>query len=107
MTGSIQVSKGKYYMVFNIYENGKRKQKWVATGLSEKGNKKKAQEMLYQKLANWEKDNSLDVISSDILFSEAGYLLHCPERRRSTGHPFGLALPQWYRPGWKTLRHWI
>lgn len=70
MTGSIQVSKGKYYMVFNIYENGKRKQKWVATGLSEKGNKKKAQEMLYQKLANWEKDNPLDVISSDILFCD-------------------------------------
>lgn len=70
MTGSIQVSKGKYYMVFNTYENGRRKQKWIATGLSEKGNKKKAQEMLYQKLANWEKENAKDIMSSDMLFSQ-------------------------------------
>lgn len=42
MTGSLQVKNGKYYMVLNSTENGKRKQKWISTGLPEKGNKRKA-----------------------------------------------------------------
>ena len=42
MTGSLQVKNGKYYMVLNSTENGKRKQKWIYTGLSAKGNKRKA-----------------------------------------------------------------
>ena len=49
MTGSVQVSNGKWYCVLNMKdENGKRKQKWISTGLSEKGNKKKAQKILDQ-----------------------------------------------------------
>lgn len=43
MTGSLQVKNGKYYMVLNSTENGKRKQKWISTGLTEKGNKRKAE----------------------------------------------------------------
>ena len=35
MTGSLQVKNGKFYMVLNTYENGKRKVKWIATGLDE------------------------------------------------------------------------
>ena len=50
MTGNLQVKTGKYYMIFNIYENGKRKQKWEATGLSEKGNKRKAEKMLRDRI---------------------------------------------------------
>lgn len=50
MTGNLQVKNGKYYMIFNIYENGKRKQKWEATGLSEKGNKRKAEKMLRDRI---------------------------------------------------------
>lgn len=46
MTGSLQIKNGKYYMVLNYYENNKRKQKWISTGLPEKGNKRKADQML-------------------------------------------------------------
>ena len=43
MTGTITVKNGKYYAVINYYENGKRKQKWINSGLTEKGNKTKAE----------------------------------------------------------------
>lgn len=55
MTGSLQVKNGKYYMVLNGTENGKRKQRWVSTGLTEKGNKRKAEQMLREKLAEEER----------------------------------------------------
>lgn len=54
MTGSLQVKNGKFYMVLNIYENGKRKFKWIATGLNEKGNKRKAEQMLRETLQTYE-----------------------------------------------------
>ena len=47
MTGSLHIKNGTYYMVLNVYTNGKRKQKWVSTGLSAKGyNKRKADKLL-------------------------------------------------------------
>lgn len=46
MTGCLQIKKDMYYMVLNTYENGKRKQKWLSTGLTVKGNKRKAEQML-------------------------------------------------------------
>ena len=45
MTGSLQIKNGKYYMVLNSTKNGKRKQRWIATGLPEKGNKRRAEQM--------------------------------------------------------------
>ena len=57
MTGSLQVKNGKYYMVLNSTENGKRKQKWISTGLPEKGNIRKAEQMLREKLTEEEKRN--------------------------------------------------
>lgn len=41
-------------MVLNGTENGKRKQRWVSTGLTEKGNKRKAEQMLRERLAEEE-----------------------------------------------------
>lgn len=47
MTGSLQVKRGYYYVILNYRDsNGCRKQKWIATYLKEKGNKRKAQEIL-------------------------------------------------------------
>lgn len=46
MTGSLQEKNSKYYIVLNTYENGRRKQKWIATGLPVKGNKRKAEKLL-------------------------------------------------------------
>ena len=47
MAGNIRVKKGKWYLIFTYTdETGKRRQTWEATGLDEKGNKRKAQELL-------------------------------------------------------------
>lgn len=46
ITGSLQEKNGKYYAVLNLYVEGRRKQKWINTGYSLKGNKKKAKEVL-------------------------------------------------------------
>lgn len=46
MTGSLQIKSGKYYIVLNTYENSKRRQKWIPTNLPEKGNKRRAEQLL-------------------------------------------------------------
>lgn len=68
MTGSLQVKNGKYYIVLNTYENGNRKPKWISTGLAEKGNKRKAEQLLREKLAEYER--SLSGAPCDILFAD-------------------------------------
>lgn len=73
MTGSLQVKNGKYYAVINQTDkNGKRKQKWICTGFEIKGNKKKAEKFLYDKIAELELADNL--IKSDVLFAD--YVLH-------------------------------
>ncbi len=68
MTGSLTVKNGKYYAVLNVYENGKRKKKWISTDLPEKGNKRKAEQFLREKLAEYERMEG--IVHSDILFSD-------------------------------------
>ncbi len=68
MTGSLTVKNGKYYAVLNVYENGKRKKKWIGTDLPEKGNKRKAEQFLREKLAEYERMEG--IVHSDILFSD-------------------------------------
>ncbi len=73
MTGSIQEKNGKYYAVINTTDiNGKRKQKWISTGYETKGNKKKAEQFLRQKLKEFELQENL--VPSDVLFSD--YVLY-------------------------------
>lgn len=68
MTGSLTVKNGKYYAVLNVYENGKRKKKWLSTNLPEKGNKRKAEQFLREKLAEYERMEG--VVHSDVQFSD-------------------------------------
>ena len=68
MTGSLTVKNGKYYAVLNIYENGKRKKKWISTNLPEKGNKRKAEQFLRETLAEYERMGG--IVQTDILFSD-------------------------------------
>ena len=68
MTGSLQIKNGKYYMVLNRSVKGKRKQQWVSTGLPEKGNKRRAEQMLRETLAKESCASSLP--QSDITVSE-------------------------------------
>lgn len=49
MTGSIQEKNGKLYAVLSYKDaDGEQKRKWVGTGLSARGNKKKAEAMLIE-----------------------------------------------------------
>lgn len=68
MTGSVTVKNGKYYAVLNVYEDGKRKKKWISTGLPEKGNKRKAEQFLREKLAEYERMEG--IVHSDVRFSD-------------------------------------
>lgn len=68
MTGNLQTKNNKYYAVINLYENGKRKQKWICTGYTVKGNWTKANKFLREKLAYYESREG--IVNSDILFSE-------------------------------------
>ena len=72
MTGSLQVKNDKFYMIINLKENGKRKQKWVSTGLEVKGNKRKAEQMLREFLTSQEQVQSKP--KSSVLFSD--YIRH-------------------------------
>lgn len=60
MTGSLQIKtlpsgKRYFYTVIDVAsENGKRKQKWQSTGLEVKGNKKKAEKVLRERLKEYE-----------------------------------------------------
>lgn len=58
VTGSVQAKNGKYYAVLNYKDDfGKRRQKWICTGYTIRGNKKKAERFLEEQLAAWnEKD---------------------------------------------------
>lgn len=58
VTGSVQAKNGKYYAVLNYKDDfGKRRQKWICTGYTIRGNKKKAERFLDEQLAAWnEKD---------------------------------------------------
>lgn len=68
MTGSLAIKNGKYYAVLNVYVDGKRKKKWISSGLSEKGNKRRAEQFLREKLSEYERMEG--IVQSDILFSD-------------------------------------
>ncbi len=56
LTGSLQIKKGIYYAVVNLYDDkGKRKPKWVSTKLKVKGNKRLAEQKLKEIITELEK----------------------------------------------------
>lgn len=70
MTGRLQEKNGKFYMVLNTYVEGKRKLKWISTGLTVKGNKKRADKMLQEAIREHESDEGvapIDVSYSDYI----------------------------------------
>lgn len=66
ITGSVQINKGYYFLVFNMYnEYGKRKPEWHSTGLKvdinerkNQQNKKQAEKMLKEELVRINAENS-------------------------------------------------
>ena len=74
VAGHLTLKNGKYYAVLN-YKNagGQRKTKWITLGLSEKGNKRKAEAELARLRAEFEPPKEAGDLSSDMLFAD--YLL--------------------------------
>lgn len=59
-TGSVQEKNGRFYFVVNLYDaNGKRKIKWISTGLTVRGNKRKANSMLREVLLHYDETGEL------------------------------------------------
>ena len=74
VAGHLTFKNGRYYAVLN-YRNagGQRKTKWIALGLPEKGNKRKAEAELARLRAEFEPPKEVGALSSDMLFAD--YLL--------------------------------
>ena len=74
VAGHLTLKNGRYYAVLN-YKNagGQRKTKWISLGLSEKGNKRKAEAELARLRAEFEPPKEVGDLSSDMLFAD--YLL--------------------------------
>ena len=69
ITGSVQVKKGHYYAVLNLIgPNGKPQQRWITTGLTEKGNKRKAVQRMKEIIAELEEQGV--VYDSSLKFHE-------------------------------------
>lgn len=72
--GHLQIKKGYYYVVLNYTgHDGKRKQAWFATGLPEKGNKKRAEKLLMEQRMNFVPPQEAPAegeISPDMLFAD-------------------------------------
>lgn len=80
MTGCLHIKNGKYYIILSYYENGKRKRPWIATGLPERGNKRKAEQLLRETLHEYE--IKLTKPQSDITFADyIRYWLSIAERK--------------------------
>lgn len=60
VTGSIYERKGIYYAIVSYYVDGRRKQKSVSTGLSVKGNKRRALEFLENLKRTYETKESME-----------------------------------------------
>ena len=74
VAGHLQVKKGYYYAVLTYTTvDGKRKQPWISTGLTEKGNKKKAEKFLMELRKSYEppiEDTGKGELSESMLFSD-------------------------------------
>lgn len=70
VSGHLQVKKGLYYIVLNYVDgNGKRCRPSIPTGLPEKGNKRRAEQKLYEVRRSYEIPQDAE-LSADMLFSD-------------------------------------
>ncbi|MCC8022297.1 MAG: site-specific integrase, partial [Clostridiales bacterium] len=68
MTGRLTIKNGTYYMILNLKdESGRTRPKWITTRLPERGNKRRAEEMLQEKLMEYGRQ---EAVFTSILFSD-------------------------------------
>lgn len=82
VSGHLHEKNGRYHIILNLVdEQGNRKPKWIATGLTIKGNKKKAEEMLRQERKSHV--NIVPVIQDcDVLFADYIESVWLPSKQR-------------------------
>lgn len=105
MTGSLQVKNGRYHMV--IYDNnanGKNRYKWVSTGLTERGNKRKAEKMLREYISDHRHITGLidRNIYFDVFMKEWLEIIK-PTVKASTYHQYSLVVNNSIIPYFKPL----
>lgn len=67
VAGHLHEKNGYYYIILNLTDSaGKRKPKWISTGLTIKGNKKRAEQMLMEELRKYANAKAGD----DVLFAD-------------------------------------
>ena len=70
VAGHLREKSGYYYAVLNYTDSlGKRKTKWISTGLTVKGNKKRAEAILMDARRNFHPEEP-KIVSADILFAD-------------------------------------
>ncbi len=71
VAGHLEVKKGYYYAVLSYFdEQGKRQRPWIATGLPEKGNKRRAEAELSRIRHEFVPPVKVQEMSSDMLFAD-------------------------------------
>ena len=67
VAGHLHEKNGYYYIILNLTDSaGKRKPKWISTGLTIKGNKKRAEQMLMEERRKYANAKTGD----DVLFAD-------------------------------------
>ncbi len=71
VAGHLQEKRGVYYAVLNYFDTlGRRKTKWISTGLTIKGNKKRAEEILLDLRRDFKPPQGPKAPEGEMLFSE-------------------------------------
>ena len=71
ISGSLAAKKGYWYIILSLRdETGKRRQKWLSTGLKSSGNKKLAEDILYEKRLEYTQITDMRNRSNGIFFDE-------------------------------------
>lgn len=72
VTGSLQVQRGQWVVRARVYDpkTGKKPQRAKVTGLKAPGNKRAAQQIMKEIVAQWEKEANTGIAIGDPLFSE-------------------------------------
>lgn len=92
VAGHLREKSGYYYAVLNYTDSlGKRKTKWISTGLTVKGNKKRAEAILMDARRNYNPEEP-KVMDGDILFAD--YMEQWLEIIKSSVAVPTLPLPQ-------------
>ncbi len=104
MTGTLKVKNGVYYAVINYKDDfGKYKQKWISTGLKERGNKKQAQRFLDEQLQSFNPNEIKEqiiapIVENDLIFVD--YIKSYIENKQKELAP---EVYQSYMHCWKVL----